>query len=260
MTSHIKSEVYIWYRNSLLIDRDAVKAAEECLSAQERDRRDRLQVDADRDDFTIAHDLLRRSLSKFSDTSPRDWRFVVDRYGKPSIDSGDDRLRSLSFSLSHSRGCVACAVTKNDLLGLDLERIDHVDHAQELADRYFSPYEAAWLRHCPDKLRSVHFAELWVLKEAFLKATGIGLSQPLNTVSFRFDERMGIEFSGPATVVPQEWHFALFEPVQNARLGLAVRSIERPRFFVRCDDENENTLAPIRASISEAAQYRDAAW
>ena len=70
-------------------------------------------------------------------------------------------------------------------------------------------------------------------KEAFLKAIGVGLSGSLTYVSFRFDQPARIEFSGRSTIDPHEWHFALFEPVNNVRLGIVIRSVARPRFFMR---------------------------
>ena len=245
-----ESDVYIWYRSTELLDDDAGKPADQNLSIEERTRRDRLRFGVDRRDFTIAHDLLRRALSRYANLPPTDWRFATNGYGKPSVDSIDPQLRALSFSLSHTRGYVACAITSNAPLGVDVERIDQSQRVQELADRYFSEKEAAWLRQCSDELRNIRFAELWTLKEAFLKAVGVGLSGSLTHVSFRFDEHARIMFSGPSTIDPHEWHFALFEPVYNVRLGIVIRSVPRPRFFMRQDEGDGRTLAPIRVSAS----------
>jgi phosphopantetheinyl transferase len=245
-----ESSVYIWYRSTTSLDGEAVKFADQHLSTEERDRRDRLRFAADRRDFTIAHDLLRRSLSRYVDLPPTDWRFSTNEYGKPSFEGIDPHVQALSFSLSHTRGCVACAITSNAPLGVDVERVDQSQCVQEIADRYFSEKEAGWLRRCSAELRHIRFAELWTLKEAFLKAVGVGLSGSLTNVSFRFYEPARIEFSGPSTIDPHEWHFALFEPVYNMRLGIAVRSVARPRFFMRQDEGHRRTLAPIRMSDS----------
>jgi phosphopantetheinyl transferase len=243
-------DVHIWYRSTTSLDGEAVKLADQHLSIEERARRDRLRFGADRRDFTIAHDLLRRALSRYADVPPTDWRFATNDYGKPSIESIDPQVRALSFSLSHTRGFVACAITANAPLGVDVERIDQSLRVQEIADRYFSEKEAAWLRQCSDGLRNIRFAELWTLKEAFLKAASVGLSESLADASFQFDEQARIEFSGPSIIDPQEWNFALFEPVHKVRLGIVTRSVARPRFFV-CQDEGDGSmLAPIRVSAS----------
>jgi 4'-phosphopantetheinyl transferase len=243
-----ESDVHIWYRNTASLDSDAVKSADQILSVEERARRDRFRFEADRRDFAIAHGLLRRALSRYTDVPPTDWRFATNADGKPSIENADPRVRALSFSLSHTRGCVACAITSNAPLGVDVERSDQSPRVQAIADQYFSKKEAAWLRQCSDELRTISFVELWTLKEAFLKAIGVGLSGSLTDISFRFDEYARIEFSGPSNIDPQEWHFALFEPVNNVRLGIVIRSVARPRFLMRQDEGDGRTLAPIRVS------------
>src|SRR5262249_14109583 len=161
--------------------------ADRYLSTEERIRRDQLRNEVDRRDFTIAHDLLRRALSKHGDVRPSDWRFDVNNYGKPSIESVDPQTRALSFSLSHTRGCVAFAITSNALLGIDVERIDRSQRAQEIADRFFSKEEATWLSRYSGDLRNIHFTELWTLKEAFIKAIGVGLSVSPSIISFQFE-------------------------------------------------------------------------
>ena len=185
MSRHNQSDVYVWFRGTAALDGEAVRSADQHLSAEERARRDRLHFDADRRDFTIAHDLLRRALSKYADVPPIDWRFATDNYGKPSIETVDPQVRALSFSLSHTRGCVACAIASSVPLGVDVQRTDQSQCIQEVADRHFSEKEAALLRQCSDELRNIRFAELWTLKEAFLKAVGVGLSGSLASISFR---------------------------------------------------------------------------
>ncbi len=248
VTTANKSDVFIWYRSTTSLDEKAVKSAEQHLSIEERSRRDRLRFAADRRDLTIAHDLLRRTLSRYADLSPADWRFTTNQYGKPSIENIDPQVRKLSFSISHTRGCVACAITSNAALGIDVERIDQPLRVQEIADQHFSKEETASLRQYAEETQNIRFVELWTLKEAFVKAIGVGLSIPLTFVSFRFDERARIEFSGPSAIDSHDWHFALFEPVCKTRLGVAIRSVERPRFFLHQDPDNGFALAPVRTS------------
>jgi 4'-phosphopantetheinyl transferase len=155
------------------------------------------------------------------------------KYGKPSIESEDRHLAAILFSLTHTKGCVACGVTLGEALGIDIERADRSLALMEIANQYFSEKEAAWLRHCSEATRRVRFAELWTLKEAFLKATGVGLSGSLATVSFRFEEPGRILFDPPCTSERSVWSFALFDLGSMLRLGVAVRNNKQPRFIVR---------------------------
>ena len=243
-----KSDIRIFYCDTERLDSAALAAAASHLSIKEQDRRDRLHFEADRRDFTIAHSLLRQSLSAHAGVTPSDWRFDVDRYGKPSIANCDPRAKALSFSLSHTRGCVACAITEEVPLGIDLERIDESLRVQEIADRYFSEEEAAWLSQCSDEQRNTAFTELWTLKEALLKAIGIGLSASLKKVSFRFGHYARIEFSAPFTFRPNEWHFALFEPSRDVRLAVCVQSATTPYFTMSSCERNGYAVVPIRTS------------
>jgi phosphopantetheinyl transferase len=243
-------DVHIWYRNTKGLDSTVAEMAERHLSIEERRRRDQLSLEADRRDFTIAHDLLRRALSRYSDVPPDKWRFATNDYGRPLIESTDPHLNAISFSLSHTRGFAACGITRGTPLGIDIEPIDQSQLSQLVADRFFSEKEASWLRQCPDESRSIRFTELWTLKEAFLKAMGVGLSGSLACGSFHLDDDNRVEFSAPPDFEMRGWHFALFEPVRNVRLGVAVCSA-RPRFLVRDDQVNGRKLTPIFISTQD---------
>src|SRR5262249_175165 len=150
------------------------------------------------------------------------------------------------------RGCVACAITSNALLGIDVERIDRSQRVQEIADRFFSKEEATWLGRCSDDLRHIRFTELWTLKEAFIKAIGVGLSVSPSIISFQFEEPTCIGFSMPFTFQPHQWHFALFEPFRDVRLAIAIQSVTEARFMMRLYEDDERLLAPIRESAAAA--------
>jgi 4'-phosphopantetheinyl transferase len=174
---------------------------------------------------------LRQTLSIYSDLPPSDWKFSIDAHGKPSIDSNDPKLSELSFSLSHTQGFVACAVTTKAPVGIDVERIDQSLLAQEIAERYFSKEEVQQLRDCPNDLRGGRITEMWTLKEAFLKAVGVGHFGSPTDISFRLNEHRNIGFSASTTTGIQSWQFALFEPLADVRMSIAVAVPSPPRYF-----------------------------
>jgi len=230
------SDVHLWFCKTQHLADEAMAAADRSLSTEERARRDRFRFAADRRDFAIAHDLLRRTLSRYADLSPADWQFTKNKFGKPSIDSRDPHLAAISFSLSHTRGFVACGVTLTEALGVDVERADRSRSAMQIAESYFSKQEIASLRRQSDEMRRVRFAELWTLKEAFWKAIGVGLSGSLASASFQVEERGRIGFDPPPGVERAAWHFALFDLGGSAQLGVAVRGSNRPHFMLREHD------------------------
>jgi 4'-phosphopantetheinyl transferase len=229
-------EVHIWCRNTAQLPAEAVEDAGRYLSPEELARRDRFHFPNDRRDFAVAHDLLRRALSCNRSTLPADWVFTADRYGKPSIRYPEFYRSCISFSLSHTRGAVTCAVAPGDPVGVDIERADRAACEEQIADRYFSPAEAAWLRNRPQEERHIRFTELWTLKEAFLKAIGIGLSGSLAAPSFRLRDSGEILFEAPPGFDVAIWHFALFEWTAEIRIAIAVAGLGRPRFTIRMED------------------------
>ena len=209
----------MWYRPTEgLTDQDIVEARR-LLSDDERARADRFVFERDRRDFTAAHALLRSTLSRYADVPPDAWRFETADGGKPRL---AHHAGSLSFNLSHTHGFVACVVAHGCDVGIDVESIDRrLDPA--LANRFFSATETASIDAAPPEERVERFLELWTLKEAYLKATGKGLSHPLDTVVFDMRNDGAVTFHPPPGVDAAAWRFALFAPGARFRLAVAVR-------------------------------------
>lgn len=91
----------------------------------------------------------------------------------------------LHFNLSHSGDLALIAVSQHSAVGVDVERWrDNVEHL-EIAERFFSPYERDALRalsgNGDDSERMLRgFFSTWSRKEAYLKATGHGISRGLH--------------------------------------------------------------------------------
>ena len=98
----------------------------------------------------------------------------------------------LDFSISHSRGIVAVALSDSGTVGIDLEASEISDEkARKLAERYFGGAE----------LSAGDFLKQWVKREAYVKLCGSTLSEcigkevPDNVGFFDFDI-----FGHPASV------------------------------------------------------------
>lgn len=77
-------------------------------------------------------------------------------------------------SLTHTRGIVAAALSGQPV-GVDVERLDRRVGWQALARAHFSPQEQQWLDGQPENRCKSSFLGLWTLKEAWLKAGGLGV-------------------------------------------------------------------------------------
>jgi 4'-phosphopantetheinyl transferase len=222
-------EVHIWFRDTVPATPEMVEAARATLSAEERVRADRFIFAKDRHEYTLAHDLLRRCLSMYRHVEPSAWEFETAPDGKPFL-PGD---RSLAFNLSHTRGLVACAIGTGMPVGVDAEGATRVSDAGAIAERYFSLSEVASLGRRRDAAHKLRFLELWTLKEAFIKAVGVGLSQPLDSMSFALDDEGAIAFEPPPGFAASEWHFAMFEVAGSLRIAVAAQAATPPRFIAR---------------------------
>ncbi len=89
----------------------------------------------------------------------------------------------LRFNLSHSAHSAAIALCREHEVGVDLERVSgKVAVKKAIAQRFFHPDEQRWL--ALDEANYVtRFTQLWSIKEAWLKARGTGLTQPLGSFS-----------------------------------------------------------------------------
>ncbi|HUN40949.1 MAG TPA: 4'-phosphopantetheinyl transferase superfamily protein [Acetobacteraceae bacterium] len=195
------------------------------LDDEERCRADRFHFQRDREAFTAAHALKRAMLSEATGAPITSWRFRQGPYGKPEIAAGPG-LQQLCFNISHTDGLIACAVTYGCDLGIDVEASNRtIDLA--ITDRYFAPSEAAIIRAAPPDQALCLFFRFWTLKEAFIKATGEGLSRPLASFAFTLDP-ISVAFypNGDGAMRddnPARWQFAQCRPVPDRFLALALR-------------------------------------
>lgn len=200
-------------------------------------RRDRFLFERDRHHFTLAHALLRRSLSMLADLSPCEWQFVTQALGKPVLQPDIAAQTCLSFNLSHTDGIVACIVAVHADLGLDVEAMDRRIETLDLARNLFSPEEVADLERCLASDRPARFTEIWTLKEAFVKGLGDGLSHSLQEFAFALDRPGSIRCYGTNMALDDTWCFALFAPSARHRMAIAVSTELRHarRLVVRVD-------------------------
>lgn len=201
------------------LDEAAVAPWLSLLDAGERQRAERLVFARHRVLFIAAHALSRVVLAALAGCRADDLHFVAGAHGKPAAYLGSQPA-PLSFNLSHTEGVagVAAIARPDQAIGFDLEPLSRrVDLA--VADRFFTPAEAAWLRSLAEATRVEGFLRLWTLKEAFLKATGKGLTQ--NLASFWFDVRPpAIHFAPHLRENPADWRFE--QKILNRRFVAAV--------------------------------------
>lgn len=110
----------------------------------------------------------------FPDLPIADWQ--LEKGGKPHLSKD-----ALHFSLSHSANCLALAVSPDQPIGLDVQKI--TPHPTGFAARWLSAAECTALQNAPDKEEAL--ARIWTAKEAVAKRTGAGLAQNVAAIDTR---------------------------------------------------------------------------
>lgn len=167
-------EVHLW---SALTGHDSdYDRSHALLDETERARAARFKFDIDRVRFVFAHAFSRRVLGHYLGVDPAALRFGTAALGKPQLDPD----RGISFNLSRDDDLTVVAVAAGFAVGVDVERLRHIDDALELSRGLFAEPEVKLLSSSPPHDRSRTFLSLWTRKESYVKATGGGLSIPLD--------------------------------------------------------------------------------
>jgi 4'-phosphopantetheinyl transferase len=199
--------VRVWTMTTEGLNEAAVAPWAAVLDAPERARAARFALPRSRIGFIAAHALTRAALAAATGAPAATFGFAAGAHGKPEALLGG-RPAGVAFNLAHTQGLVgvALAAVPGLPLGFDLEPLAR-RAPLEVARRYFTASEVAGLDGLPAPARAERFFRLWTLKEAFIKATGKGLTQDLSSFWFCLDPP-AIRFAPGLAERPRDWCFA----------------------------------------------------
>ena len=225
----------LWYAYpDDLADRTAAEACVALLNDAERARAARFHFDRHRREYLATHALARTALSHAHPLLPQEWRYSVNAYGKPSP-LPECRVR---FNQSNSVELAVCLVsapsaaggTSSSLdpdrvpeVGVDVEALSRAEEIVRLAPDVFSPSERKQLDDLPAVSRPNRAVSLWTLKEAYIKARGVGLLLPLRAFSFLFGDaqKVWLEVEPGVDEDPARWRFSLLNHASH-RIAMVV--------------------------------------
>ncbi len=151
------------------------------LSAEETAGMRRFRSARDRVMHSVSRACLRLLLGRYREMPPEDIRFEKNGFGKLSL-AGDQNAADMRFNISHSGEYVVLGFTLGRDIGVDIEAIKAIAEFGELAHDICSPEELRRLESVPVRDRLTELYRYWTLKEAYVKAIGVGLSFPHRTV------------------------------------------------------------------------------
>jgi 4'-phosphopantetheinyl transferase len=164
----------------------SIERAASLLPADELARFERCRPEVRRARI-VTRAVLRVVLGEQLGRPPRSLRFGVGEHGKLALAEPGGSWR---FSVAHSGDRCAVAVAHRREVGVDLEAVPGaLPDLEAVARQRLAPEEAASILDRPEPERLVAFLRCWTRKEAFLKATGAGLTAPLDGFAVSVDER-----------------------------------------------------------------------
>lgn len=172
------------------------------LSQEEKDRALRFKFLFLQQRYIFFRGVLRQTLAGFLDVAPQSLTIAVTEYGKPYLVD----YPALQFNISHTEDEAIIAVTANVEIGVDIETVKSLEF-DELTQRFFSAGEYDYFRALTEEEKLHAFFQLWTGKEAFIKATGLGLSQNLKTFTLNIEP---LRLLTAENTSPSAWTFQAF--------------------------------------------------
>ncbi|SFJ92599.1 phosphopantetheine--protein transferase domain-containing protein [Bradyrhizobium sp. cf659] len=152
--------------------------------------------------YLAAHAGARLLLGALTGQAADRMRFETSPLGKPQL---VDAPTGLDFSLSHARGAVAVAAAYMPI-GVDIEPLRQISDLDELIEVALSPEERRTFARTPEALRSRLFLRYWTLKEAILKAAGVGFSVSPHTLVVDAGSSPAVLAVPDALGPAEQWH------------------------------------------------------
>lgn len=212
-------EIHVW-RISLNPVAETWPELWRILSPLEKERANKFYFARDRERFIVAHACMRKILGSYLGMPGESLVFYQTAYGKPFLEAA----YPLEFNLAHSGEIALLAVTRDKRIGVDIEQIRPLDDYASIAQHTFSKKESTALLSLPEDLHLPAFFACWTRKEAFIKATGEGLSHPLDQfdVSVRPDQLKVDLNSGSDVEESSPWSIQTLYPGDGYIGALAI--------------------------------------
>ena len=220
----LSGEVHIWCANLDL----SVTETEELttiLAEDEQDKANKFRFEEHRRRSIVTRARLRQILANYLNIAAEEILFDYSDRGKPSL-SAHFNQDNLKFNVSHSQNLALYAFTYQDKVGIDLEYLRSCSDAAQIARRFFAPQEYDLISSLEKNRQREVFLHIWTIKEAYLKATGEGLSGSLDAVevSFQGEQPVGLAAVSGNSHQASDWLVHSFIPAHNFIATVAVES------------------------------------
>jgi phosphopantetheinyl transferase len=155
-------------------------ADEHLLTDEDRERAARFRQASDRHNFVLGRTMIHHLVGPRGVSTP--CVVSIGAHGKPFLPGAS------ACNLSHSGRWVACAVSRHEPVGIDVETFARLKDYRDLIPTITHPTERRYIEQATPDSRLALFKRCWTRKEAILKATGKGFSHDLQTIDVCLDQ------------------------------------------------------------------------
>ncbi|TEW55972.1 4'-phosphopantetheinyl transferase superfamily protein [Psychromonas sp. RZ22] len=180
-----KNHIDLWFIDPNTISAQSIQDLSSVLSHSEAEKLAQYKNKSAQHTALVTRSISRIILANYTQLSASEISFVRNQHGKPELEKN---INNVQFNLSHNHHLIVMAVCVNDDIGCDIESPLRKVNIEPITRRYFSKQEHKQLIELNDEKKQQRFFELWTLKEAFVKATGVGISLGLDTFHFSFNK------------------------------------------------------------------------
>ena len=197
-----RNVAHLWVARPAELEASAEALA--LMAPDESVRQKRFIFPEHRHEFLATRVLVRRVLGSYLDVPPGTLRFEQNEHGRPAL---VEPRSSLRFNLSNTPGLVVCLVSAHHEVGVDTELRTRSPSIVDIASTVFAADELRELLALEGDAKAERAVRLWTLKEAYIKARGMGLALPLEKFAFRFGADVRIDIDPSLGDDATKWQF-----------------------------------------------------
>ncbi len=218
-------QVVVWYLATDMATESDAQNFTRFLSSDEFDRQQRMSCTKTKKTYILAHAMKRFMLFYYFDDEPQSWSFQKRAHGKPELCCPNPL--NIRFNLTHTDGFAVVALTRESNIGVDVERLGRKVNHHKLASKKFSTIEYHNLLRADATNQHEIFLRYWTLKEAYVKATGRGLTENLRQFYFSLNPPHVHFIRDNQNLLASHWTFFQLKLCENYIFAAGIHEAQR---------------------------------
>lgn len=160
----------------------------ETLSKEEMETAQSVSSSEKKREILASRYVLRHILSGFLPFLPKNIPIETEKEGKPFIinSGGTNTSVSMHFNISHSGNVLLIAISKDQEVGVDVERKRKIRNLSDTAAYLYPDEEQSMLSRFPEEEKNNLFLQIWTRREAAVKCLGLSIAKESDTFRIKY--------------------------------------------------------------------------